>query len=141
MTPLKDLLVRHEGLRLKPYRDTVGKLTIGVGRNLDDVGISREEAMVLLDNDVARTIVQARQSLEWFDRLDAVRKVVVASMVFNLGIMGFLQFQRMIAAIEKNDWQMAAIEMLESKWSLQVGHRATELAYMMKTGEYLELHS
>ncbi len=42
---LRQMLIRHEGLRRKPYRDTVGKLTIGAGRNLDDVGITREEAL------------------------------------------------------------------------------------------------
>lgn len=52
ITVLKDMLIRHEGLKLKPYRDTVGKLTIGAGRNLNDLGISEREAMFLLDNDI-----------------------------------------------------------------------------------------
>ena len=49
---LRSQLERHEGLRLKPYRDTVGKLTVGYGRNLEDVGISRDEADFMLDNDI-----------------------------------------------------------------------------------------
>lgn len=134
MIELKEMLIRHEGLKLKPYRDTVGKLSIGIGRNLDDVGISREEAFVLLDNDVARAVAESRRRLAWFDQLDAVRQMVVIDMVFNLGIVGFCKFERMIAALEQGDWQLAAVHMLDSKWSEQVGGRATELAQMMRTG-------
>ena len=49
---LKDMLIRHEGLKLKPYLCTAGKLTIGVGRNIQDRGITYQEAMMLLENDI-----------------------------------------------------------------------------------------
>ena len=138
---LRDLLIKHEGTgrkrggRFFPYEDSVWKLTLGYGRNLEDIGISEEEAGVLLDNDIARVVAECRRSFGWFDGLDEVRQHVIISMVFNVGRPGFLGFKKMISAIEKSDWQMAAIEMLDSKWSEQVGRRATELAQMMKTGE------
>lgn len=131
---LRDLLTKHEGLRLKPYKDTVGKLTIGVGRNLEDVGISKEEALFLLENDIARVVAQCRQSFLWFDFLSPERQAAIANMVFNLGLRGFMGFKNMIAAIEKGDFDMAAIEMLDSEWSAQVGKRATELSHMIKDG-------
>lgn len=62
---LREQLERHEGLRLKPYKDTVGKLTIGIGRNLDDKGISRKEAFALLDNDIAEVVRQLEQVDEY----------------------------------------------------------------------------
>ena len=60
---LHDELVRDEGVRLKPYRDTVGKLTIGTGRNLDDMGISEVENAMLLDNDIC--CIEADLELGW----------------------------------------------------------------------------
>jgi len=76
---IKKLLIKHEGLRLKPYLDTEGKLTIGVGRNLDDVGISKEEAMYLLGNDIQRAILSARDTFPWYRKLNDARKMVVTA--------------------------------------------------------------
>lgn len=132
---LKALIIRHEGLVLKPYKDTVGKLTIGVGRNLDDVGISTIEANFLLDNDLARVISECRDQFSWFNELDDSRQNVICDMVFNMGMPRFLGFQKMLAAIDKKDWKAAADEMLMSRWAGQVGKRATELAQMMLDGD------
>ena len=81
---IADLLIRHEGLRLKPYRDTVGKLTIGVGRNLDDVGITREEALYLLKNDIDNARRELIKTIPRFLDMDKVRQIVLISMTFNL---------------------------------------------------------
>jgi len=128
------LLVRHEGLRLKPYRDTVGKLTIGIGRNLDDVGISESEARLMLRNDLSQ-IHEELAHLSWFVALDAVRQMALIDMGFNLGLSRLRKFRKMIAAIESGDWLQAAAEMLDSRWARQVGSRADELAYMVQTGD------
>ena len=69
-----------EGLRLKPYRDTVGKLTIGIGRNLDDVGISEAEAEYLLSNDLDRTISDLDKYMLWWQTLDTPRRRVILNM-------------------------------------------------------------
>ncbi len=136
MSRLHEMLIRHEGLRLKPYRDTVGKLTIGVGRNLDDVGITREEALMLLDNDIAKVRREVNRAFRWFAQLNLVRKNVVLNMVFNIGLPRFRQFKKTIAAIKAKDWEEAASQMLDSRWARQVGRRARELAAMMKHGRY-----
>lgn len=128
---LRDILIKHEGLRLKPYRCTAGKITIGVGRNLEDLGISRLEAMYLLDNDIMRVWDEADEKFEWFEELGDDRKIVVVSMIFNLGMAGFLKFFNLIKAIETNDFNEASKQMLKSKWATQVGTRAQELAKMM----------
>lgn len=132
---LKKMLVRHEDLRLKPYRDTVGKLTIGVGRNLDDFGLTKEEVLYLLHNDVMRVTQEVKKAFPWWLRLNAVRQNVVLNMVFNLGLSRFLGFKKTIGAIEGKNWDIAAKEMLDSKWAVQVGRRAQELSKMMKTGK------
>lgn len=127
-------LLRDEGLKLKPYTDTRGKLSIGVGRNLTDVGISREEAGDLLAHDVARVRVGLAATLPWWDRLDPGRQRVLVNMAFNLGVTGLLAFHDLLDAVARRDWETAASEMLESAWAGQVGARATRLAAQMRTG-------
>ncbi len=132
---LKIELTRDEGLRLKPYRDTVGKLTIGIGRNLDDVGISQDEAMHLLDNDIARTTAALDKAIPWWRSLNDVRQRVVVNMAFNLGVAGLLGFKNTLAAMKAGRYADAAEGMLASKWATQVGERAKRLAAMMANGE------
>ncbi len=131
---LRSQLERHEGLRLKPYLDTVGKLTVGYGRNLEDVGISRDEADFMLDNDIDQVERQLETVDEYRD-LDPVRQTVIANMVYNLGFAGLMGFKNMWSAINRRDWNRAADEMLNSKWARQVGVRAVELSEIMRTGE------
>jgi lysozyme len=131
---LVDELVRDEGLRLKPYRDSVGKITIGVGRNLDDVGIDQEEAFHLLGNDIDGAAADLDKALPWWRSLNGVRQRALLNMCFNLGIDRLLEFQRALAAMQACDWDLAATEMLASAWAGQVGPRAKRLAEMVRTG-------
>lgn len=131
---LRDQLIRHEGLRLKPYKDIVGKLTIGVGRNLDDVGISKEEAMMLLDNDIRTAAMGLLKALPWIAKLDQPRQQVLINMAFNMGIPTLLTFKNTLQYVEDGDYAMAAENMLHSLWARQVGPRAVELAGIMKNG-------
>ena len=134
MKSIEEQLILHEGLKLKPYRCTAGKLTIGVGRNLDDKGISKEEALFLLANDIEDAIKDL-SNFDWFEDLDPVRKKVVIDMRYNLGPTRFRQFKRMIAALAAGDYKAAADQMLDSRWARQVKTRADRLAEMMRTGE------
>ena len=131
---LRSQLERHEGLRLKPYLDTVGKLTVGYGRNLEDVGISRDEADFMLDNDIDQVERQLETVDEYRD-LDPIGQTVIGNMAFNLGFAGLMGFKNMWAAIGRRDWDRAADEMLNSKWARQVGVRAVELSEIMRAGE------
>jgi lysozyme len=131
---LKDELVRDEGLKLKPYRCTAGKLTIGVGRNLDDVGISASEAMLLLEHDINRVIAKLSYHLPWWSSLTDNRQRVLANMAFNLGIDGLLKFKNTLSYIQNGKYREAAKAMLESKWAKQVGERAVRLSKMMEAG-------
>lgn len=129
-------LVRDEGIRLFPYRDSVGKLTIGVGRNLEDVGISQSEAMHLLNNDVERTIWELEKKLPWFSALEEVRRMVLVNMGFNMGVGGLLEFAKTLSLVRNGQHALAAEEMLDSKWARQVGARALRLAEQMSTGNW-----
>lgn len=125
----------HEGERLKPYRCTAGKLTIGVGRNLDDRGITSDESAYLLNNDIDSHWIELLEHLPWVETLDEVRQRVMLDMAFNLGIFGLLTFHRTLGHIKAGNYALAASAMLESKWARQVGQRARRLATMMKTGQ------
>jgi lysozyme len=135
----RDAMVRqlrlHEGERLKPYRCTAGKLTIGVGRNLEDRGISAEESAMLLANDIAAMERELQHALPWAATLDEVRQRVLLDMAFNLGIVGLLAFKRTLATVAAGQYQQAATMMLDSKWARQVGQRAERLSRMMATGK------
>jgi len=129
-------LVKDEGLRLKPYKCTAGKTTIGVGRNLDDVGISQSEAYTLLASDIARVKKEcARQP--WWPSVedDDVRSRVMLNMCFNLGIRRLSGFKNTLDAVRDQRWKDAAAGMRASMWAKQVGARAERLAKMMETGD------
>jgi lysozyme len=131
---LRAQLVIDEGVRAKPYRDSVGKVSIGRGRNLDDVGLRPDEIEYLFKNDFEQAIVDAKALFQSFDRLTPNRKSVLANMVFNLGRAKLAGFARLRAAVAAKDWAKAEEEMIDSLWALQVGKRADRLATLMKKG-------
>lgn len=133
---LAEQLKRDEGFRSKPYLDTVGKTTIGYGRNLSDVGISQAEAEFLLENDINKATADLETRLPWTKELDEVRRAVLVNMSFNLGIWSLLGFHHFLAAVEAQDWSLAKDHMLASKWAQQVGPRAQRLATQMQTGTW-----
>lgn len=129
---LEELLIRDEGLRLMPYQDDVGVWTIGIGRAIGRVGISHEEALSLLRNDIARVKKELTLALPWYRTLSPIRQMVLESMCFNLGLVGLLKFTRTLAAIQAGDYATAADHMLASRWAHQVKRRAVRLATMMR---------
>lgn len=133
---LAEQLARHEGVKLKPYKDTVGKLTIGIGRNLDDKGITELEALNMLVNDIAEFAAEVSSNIRFFNALNDARQNVLVNMAFNMGIGGLLSFSNMLSALSYGHYQQAEREMLDSKWASQVGYRARELGRQMRTGEY-----
>lgn len=132
---LKAMLIRHEGLRLTNYKDSLGFNTIGYGRCTDTQGISEKEADFMLENDIDAVILACTVNFTWFQGLDDSRQAVIADMVYNMGLDHFKAFKRMISAIEAKNYEDAANEMLCSIWASQVKSRAVELAEMMKNGD------
>jgi lysozyme len=155
---LRAELRRDEGEKFKVYRCTANKRTIGVGRNLDDVGISTAEtellgltladciakginsrqSTVLLANDIKRSKADLDRALPWWRQLDLVRQRVLVNMCFNMGIgnsrKGLLSFRNTLQYIRNGNYSVAADNMLASKWAKQVGKRADRLADLMRTG-------
>ena len=156
-THLIKQLVKSEGLRLEVYQDTLGIDTIGVGRNLEDRGITKEElaaldfpnieavyehgitetdAAFLLENDVQIVEEELVRAHPCVDSLDAVRQLVLVDMAFNMGVPRLCKFKKMWASIHEEDFRTAAKEMLDSRWAIQVKSRSHKLAHAMHHGDF-----
>ena len=150
-------LIKHEGLKLQVYKDTLGIDTIGIGRNLEDRGISQEElddldipnmdviyeygiteadAVYLAQNDVQIVEDELLRAHPCVDRLDSVRQLILMDMAFNMGVPRLCKFQKMWNAIHEEKYDVAAKEMLDSRWANQVKSRAIKLANAMHNGEF-----
>ncbi|PKN08050.1 MAG: lysozyme [Deltaproteobacteria bacterium HGW-Deltaproteobacteria-8] len=129
---LAEDLPRDEGLRLKPYRCTAGRLTIGVGRNLDDRGITESEALLLLDNDIKDCWGRLAAAQPWVLAAPEAVQEVLVNMCFNLGLAGLLGFRQTLALLQAGRFAEAAAAMLRSKWAGQVGARAERLAQRLR---------
>ena len=133
---LENLIIRHEGYRRNPYPDA-GGLAIGYGRNLVYNGVSHDEALYLLRNDIERVTKELTKRYESFSKLSHARRAVLISMGYNMGLEDLSGFNRMWSAIDQQDFNMAASEIILSNYCTQIGKRCNELADMMATGKYI----
>lgn len=136
MKKLIDQLKLHEGLRLKPYKCTSGKLSIGVGRNLEDIGISEKEAEMLLLHDIEEAERQLTAHFPWTQDLDEVRLAALINFTFNVGIGTVSKFVNAMALLKEGNFDMASEEFLQSRWANQVGQRAIDVTEQIRTGEW-----
>jgi lysozyme len=127
----------NEGLRLKPYGDSRGIITIGYGRNLRDNGITQSEADTLFEHDYL-TALRTCQSIfgAHYESFTSARRAALLDMAFNLGEHRLRGFRRMIAAVNADDWSNAAIHAMDSQWYRQVGDRSKRVVAMLSTGAW-----
>lgn len=131
-TNLLEQIKRHEGYKQHPYKCTAGKLTVGIGRNLDDVGILPREAEYLLMQDVQRSVAELRLAFPWYNKLERPRKQAMINLIFNIGLPTLRKFTKFLAAMEAGDYDTAHDELLDSRYARQVGRRAIELAEQIR---------
>ena len=129
------MLTRDEGLRRKPYLDSTNHVSIGIGRNLTDKGVSGRTIDQMFQEDLDEAFLGAKDFFPDMDSWTPARQMAVINMVFNLGSFGFEKFKATRAAIERGDWDEAADHALNSKWATQVHGRSLRVAYMLRTGE------
>ena len=134
LTLLRAQLELHEGRKKFPYLCSAGKTTIGIGRNLSDLGVTEGEIDMLFEHDLTRVIKELDANLPWWRNLSNARQHVLIDMLFNLGLSRFLGFKKMLRAAQIGDYSRVAFEMLDSKWAIQVGKRALTLSNMMQEG-------
>ena len=144
-------LIKHEGLSLMPYRCTMGKLTIGVGRNLEDNplngeekralgdymhGITKNGAMMLLRNDIKRCYMETKKIFKGFEELNNDRQYALVDMCFQLGAKGVRKFRIMRKAIENKDFELASKACLASIYAKQTPKRANKIADVIRIGKW-----
>jgi len=125
-------LIADEGMVLEPYQDSVDKLTIGVGRNLDDRGISKSEAMFMLANDIEIVEVELDARLGWWRGLPDDAQRALANMAFNMGVPCLLTFSLALGHLVNREFKQAADEFLRSRWAEQVGNRAIRVTDLIR---------
>lgn len=130
------MVKENEGLCLKVYEDTVGKMTIGYGRNLDDRGITWEEAKLMLAHDLVEAHNELYTQFAFFRDLSDPRKAVMTDMLHNLGLTRLLTFKKMLTAVQHGNFDDAAAEIRDSRYWDQVGSRAQRNFMMMKFDKY-----
>jgi lysozyme len=131
---VREMLIEDEGLRLRPYRCTQQKLTLGVGRNIDANGIRPSEAMFMLDNDIEEVIKGLDENLTFWREMTPRRQMALINMAFQLGIPGLLKFKNTLQLLRLGAYESAASNMLESLWAKQTPARARRVAAMMREG-------
>ena len=138
MSELTEMLRKHEGVRDKVYLCSAGYETIGVGRNIseDGLGLSDDEIDYLLSNDIKRVREELTEEYYWFSGLDEARQDAMIDISFNLGQTRLRGFVKSLEAMAREDFDTAADEFMDSKWSEQVGDRAVEVTEIIRTGEY-----
>ena len=127
LNKLKQMLIKHEGKKLWPYKCTAGKLTIGIGHNLDAKGISNAVADLMYEEDIMEVINDLHKIFENFNDLPEQIQLVLANMRFQLGDLGFRKFNKLIKSVERKDWKAMKINMANSLWYKQTNNRAKEL--------------
>jgi lysozyme len=132
---LFDQIEEHEGFRERPYKDSEGHWTCGIGWSLETgPPMSRDTARFIMASQVRTVWAELQQRLPWILEIDQVRAGVLIEMAFQMGVAGLMGFTKMLAACEAMDWDTAAAEMLASKWAAQTPERAATLAAQMRTG-------
>lgn len=133
MQRLRETLIKHEACKLMPYECSSGCLTIGVGRNLDDKGISQKVADIMLDEDIDDALIDLERNIEDFKEMPEPVKEALVNLCFNMGIPRLLQFKKTLAFIQEGKYKRAANELLDSRYANQVGYRAVEVAAMIRS--------
>ena len=132
LSQVRKRLIEHEGIKLKPYHCTAGKLTIGVGRNLDDRGISQATATQMLEEDIEIVLDELKRALPFWDKLEWNYKEALVDLAFNMGVPRLMMFRNMLSAIEADEPDKAAEELLDSRYASQVGIRASNIAALLR---------
>jgi lysozyme len=145
---IRDMLIKHEGWKKRPYHCPAGKLTIGVGWNIDanylpdDIAshlrehgeITDEMINRLLTISIEAAIHNCRDIWPGFDNFSENRRDALTDFVFNIGARGVQKFKKANKAIMAGNWETAAKEMRDSAWYHQVGNRSVEIVDMVLKG-------
>lgn len=132
---IKETLIKHEGLRLDMYKDSLGIYTIGVGHNIEERGITARVAAVMLEEDIDVAVEDLKRNVSFFDDLPEAAQEALVNLCFNMGIPRLMQFKKTLSFLREGKYEKAANELLDSRYASQVGYRALEVAEMIRSAD------
>lgn len=131
-----------EGKVLKIYKDHLGYPTFGIGHLIlktdpeygKPVGtpVSKERVTEAFNNDIISVLNDCDTLYPDFDEKPEEVQLIIANMMFNMGLTRLSKFKNMKKAVDKKNWQLAADEMMDSRWYKQVTNRADRLVQRMR---------
>jgi len=119
---------KHEGFRSKCYSDTLGFDTIGYGFAIKDLVLDEDICNIILQRKLESLIRSIEFKFKWYADLPNAVKDVVIEMCYQLGVNGVSKFKKTIEHLKCEEWELAADEMLDSKWAVQTPNRAKALS-------------
>ena len=119
---------KHEGFRAKVYNCTEGYPSIGYGFAIKDLVLDEDIANIILQRKLEALVRSIESKFSWYADLPNSVKDVVIECCYQLGLSGFGKFKKSIAHLENEEWELAADEMLDSRWAVQTPNRAKALS-------------
>ena len=150
MEEILSLIKKHEGYRSKTYKCTEGYDTTGIGfawKDLDfdkemankilqenkyNIELSEEVCNLILEEKIDIILGRLQKVAPWVERSNKIVQTVIINMCYQMGVSGVMKFKKALAAMEKGNWNLAANELLDSRWAKQTPNRANELAEMTR---------
>ena len=137
MAKVRENIIKHEGWKQFPYRCTADKLSIGVGHNIEDRGLSNAAIEFILNEDIETCLMELQGSLSFWDTLPSEVQAALIDLCFNMGISRLMQFRMTIQHLKDGEWDKAAEELLDSRYAAQLPHRAEANADLIRSAPNL----
>lgn len=131
---LSERLEEEEGCELFLYDCPAGYKTLGIGRNVESRGITKAEALTMLETDINVVISELDDAFPWWNDLSENRKIALADLAFNLGMPKLKAFVKCLKHLQNGDYENSAIELLDSNYAKQVTNRAKRNAKLIREG-------
>ena len=142
---LQEELELDEGCKYEIYLDHLGYPTFGIGHLITEndpeygweVGASIDTHRVheTFESDIEGVLSDCSKLYSDFGDLPEEAQRVIANMMFNMGYTRLSNFKNMKLSVDARNWDVAADEMVDSKWYYQVPNRAERLVERMRNIE------
>ena len=138
----RDEIKRDEGCVYSVYLDHLNLPTTGIGLLITEwdeeygkpVGtkVSEDRVNELFAKDIQVTIDECKVLYDNFHDLPEEAQLIIANMMFNMGRPRLSKFKGMKRGVDARDWNIAADEMIDSRWYRQVTNRADRLVQRIR---------